>query len=817
MDSGIATPSPTLRSTSRGRITSILVLAGLILATTLRTWLPESMRSPWLTAEAAEPYQELTAGLLAGHLYLPRAPDSRLTSLTDPYDPALNAPYRIPNLSYYRGHYYLYLGIAPALTLFLPVHLLTGLYLTQHAAIAILCGLGSAAGLWMLCWLRRQFLPHCPGSLLAASAGAWLFADGYQSVLGSGAPANGVAIAGGYAFALLALAASTRGAVSNHRWAWLTLSGLSWGLAVASRPNYLFAALGAGYLVAVHTEPYPSQRTDRAYLNWAALGLPFGGVVVTLLLYNSLRFSQPFEFGQRYMLGGWNQIHLATLGFRSALENIRYYLWRPNHLAAFFPFLQSPDDLATGIVCNAPWLWLAPAAGWAWATSQRSSPARALGSAALVLGAANLLTLILLPSGDPSGVLVTANGRYVFDFQPGLALFVCIGALLAGHQLAADRPWRRGLSCGSALLAAVSILAALSLQFQHLPPESYRPLAAILNQPVLLYDRRSHQAYGPIAFDVTFPMGRYGQTEPLVDTGRTGASDLVYVQYLDATHARFGLARDGAGGPLSEPIQLDFTTRHRLEVWIGSLLPPAGDPAAAHLSEAESIVLKRLVRVVLDGRRVLNDVADCHPASAREVWVGSCPVTPWASRARFGGTVGPAVRLPLTGLARDRDPPEYGDLELEISLPNPVPHTPEPMLTSGVAGAADIIYLDYPATGRIQIGYDHWGHSGVLSPQVAINPSVPHRIIIHLGSLHRRTSQHLQPRSGVETLPPGVRVTIDGNEVLSAPTTAYPSSPFAVAIGRNPIGASTCSYAFTGKIIAVRRLTEPAPPSPPDE
>ena len=71
-------------------------------------------------------YRLLVRGWKKGHLYIDREPAPELLALADPYDPALNHPYKMGDVSLYRGKYYLYFGVAPALTLLFPYALLTG-------------------------------------------------------------------------------------------------------------------------------------------------------------------------------------------------------------------------------------------------------------------------------------------------------------------------------------------------------------------------------------------------------------------------------------------------------------------------------------------------------------------------------------------------------------------------------------------------------------------------------------------------------------------------------------------------------------------
>jgi len=71
-------------------------------------------------------YEYLTEGFLAGHTYLPVEPAPELLRLSDPYDPAANAKYRLWDASLYRGRYYLYFGPGPAVALMLPWRIATG-------------------------------------------------------------------------------------------------------------------------------------------------------------------------------------------------------------------------------------------------------------------------------------------------------------------------------------------------------------------------------------------------------------------------------------------------------------------------------------------------------------------------------------------------------------------------------------------------------------------------------------------------------------------------------------------------------------------
>ena len=107
-------------------------------------------------------YNLLVDGFRAGHLSLKKDAPLRLTQLADPYDPTANAvyrasPYRLYDLSYYKGRLYLYFGVTPALILFWPFVALTGHYLSHREAVVIFCAIGFLASVGLLQALWRRY------------------------------------------------------------------------------------------------------------------------------------------------------------------------------------------------------------------------------------------------------------------------------------------------------------------------------------------------------------------------------------------------------------------------------------------------------------------------------------------------------------------------------------------------------------------------------------------------------------------------------------------------------------------------------------
>src|SRR5712692_5662699 len=84
-------------------------------------------------------YNLLSDAFLAGRLSLLVEPSKELLDLPDPYDPSLNAKFRLHDASLYKGKYYLYFGPVPALTFFIPFRLILHRDLPENFAVALFC------------------------------------------------------------------------------------------------------------------------------------------------------------------------------------------------------------------------------------------------------------------------------------------------------------------------------------------------------------------------------------------------------------------------------------------------------------------------------------------------------------------------------------------------------------------------------------------------------------------------------------------------------------------------------------------------------
>ncbi len=165
-----------------------------------------------LTPNAADAYyNSLVQGFRDGQLNLKKEVPPGLAQAADPYDPPASIPYwglpyRVLDLSYYKGRLYLYFGITPALILFWPFNALTGQYLFHRQAVAIFCAIGFLVSVGLLRALWRRYFVGVSGWVVAACALALGLATGLPALL-SQADVYEVPISCGYMLTMLALAA----------------------------------------------------------------------------------------------------------------------------------------------------------------------------------------------------------------------------------------------------------------------------------------------------------------------------------------------------------------------------------------------------------------------------------------------------------------------------------------------------------------------------------------------------------------------------------------------------------------------------------
>ena len=752
-------------------------------------------------------YDGLMDGFLHGHLYLDLPVDPRLVQAPDPYIPAMRA--LVPHdLSYYRGHYYIYYGVVPLVTLSLPWRLVTGQHLAQFYAVLIYAtgGFLSSAALWLS--LRRRYFPGSGAVVLLAGIAVLGLASGTHAVLRR-ADFWEEPIAAGYCFGMLCLLCLERGLRAPRTALWLGAAGLCLGLAVGSRPTYI---AGAAAFLPVLGWLWWRSRTAAgggpAGSWWRpalALCAGFGAVLAGLAWYNYARFGRPFEFGQTYQ-GTFAPIariagatpRLFDPGF--VPFNAFVYYVAPPQWSRYFPFVKMIHvpagrhnfEFVYGLLTHFPFVWLALLAPLALARR----PAAEGGPLTAFLGA---LALFYAAIGGLLLTFVGAAGRYLVDFTPALMLLAACG-LLGAERIAAGRSRRVWRAIGGAA-AAFSVFVGVMLSFQlhdllrTSNSRAYRALAHAFDLPTYAIERLAGTRYGPLELTLRFPRAAAGTLEPLVTTGWEYESDFLFVRYQEGDRLQFGFEHSNQGVLWSPMLEAERGREHHLMVQMGSLFPPPGHPFYDRMSRYAANGFTRWLRVTLDGQTAFDLPQEFYDGSPGSVRLGDNSRSSTDFGVRFTGELLAAQIGPIT--IPPSDNAGYGPREIDLTLPADTSR-PLPLVTAGQTGRGDILRVQQVGPGIVRFGYDHWGVGFWESDPVAMAPGVRHVLKVALPGL-------LAP-GAARADAPNLSLELDGKTVWKRSVPGYAVPPAEFEFGENRIGASTCDAEYTGVILDVKRL-----------
>lgn len=309
--------------------------------------------------------------------------------------------------------------------------------------------------------------------------------------------------------------------------------------------------------------------------------------------------------------------------------------------------------------------------------------------------------------------------------------------------------------------------------------------------PDLEWLRAAREERGALRLRVRFPRDRFGAQEPLAIAGLPEQFDLVCVRYEDPKTIRIGMHH--AGWPVvrfSPPLPVDYEQKHEVEIELG--LFAAGPWLTAPQRETWR---DRGVSVRLDGRTVLVERFVAHPAEQWQLFVGCTPYPVGTSRQLFAGEMEILPRRSMTRKDLDAVLESGLPIQMQLRFPTAMLGVCEPLLTTGVTGKGDGLYVRYVDGEHVRLGFDHWGVGGFESPPLPIDYDSEHDLTIAMGSLLAKGN----PGRG------RLRVTLDGKVVIDAAQGFHPTSANEVAIGLNEIGLSTAAAAFTGQILSVSR------------
>jgi hypothetical protein len=755
-------------------------------------------------------YSLLVKGFRAGHLSLQVEVPPGVLLLKNPYDPKQNAPFGMHDVSYFKGKFYLYFGAGPAVALYWPIAAVSGHYLNDKQAVFLFASIGFLAGALLVLAIHQRYAPR----LGLASEIAGVLAVGFATmvpVLLRRQEVYEVAISSAHAFFFLSLLCLFQSIHRERNLAWCAAASLSYGLAIASRPTYIFGAASLLVPLFFNFRPGPrGSQTSAPRLLWRAFAaiVPVSLVVGGVLLYNDLRFDSPFEFGHQFAFSGANETTVRDFSISFFWFNCRAYLFEPAHLSSYFPFVRVASMPAApagymgvedpyGVLPNIPFAVLALAA-----------PLACINRPSLRIFVTSVIVAVLAVAVVIFTFQFAAN-RYMVDFLPGVIILSVIGFWGLAERFAGLGG--RLVSSGCVLLLAWSVLFNIFAAFGHneflrtSDPLVYRRLVHAFDSPRLFVDRLIGRTYGPLELVVKFPKGRKGKVEPLVISGSDFLSDYLYVYYESDEKIVLGFEHTSYGGPVTSSLPIDYGRPHRIDVDMPPLYPPVGDPYFDRLPAAVVDAFNERLRVSFDGVPVIETAQQFYPPFSARPSIGGGTASQVALGKRFTGDI-----LSIGQLEADWRPPQktnaVGPLVISLEFPVVLSEVPEPLVSVGYAGRGDILSVKYLDTHHVTFSFDHWGSGGATSAPVEVKPGVRQSLEVGFGSFFPAAER-----------PPGIlaaqwadsagklEVVLDGRKVFESRATFYDVPAETLVLGRNSIGSSSCAARFSGKIIASKR------------
>lgn len=581
-----------------------------------------------------------TEALLEGRLHLNIEPHPALATLENPYLGDQNRPYRILDLSYYRGYYYSYFGLGPIVVLTAPWRLLTGEFLTEPGATWIFLVAHAVVVALLLRWLVRRHFDLGAGTEMLAYA--FLVFAPCTGVLLQGVNPGTVAQSGAYFFLTLGLYAGARTAAAGPgAIRWLVLAATCCGGAIACRPSFAPGMLLlAPALLALISR---NGNWRQAWRPWVAAGAPLTVIAVVLMIYNRARFDSLFEFGNRLQLTDHDYRTMRMFGGDFFAAHAGPFWVEPLKFITVFPFI-----LHRGAGLPAGLLWICPASvlalGW-WSLRRRPGAGsewwHLLGFPLVFAGIWLFLSCYRL-----------FLFHYQIDFMVPWVWVVVVGWFAATQRVVPLATGRLFRFAAHSLVVA-SILAGMAYPAAVRGPAGQDSwMARTANRMAYACFALLGQDYGALRLEVTPPHTppEAGELWPLLSTGNE-QQDVVYLEALENGKARITFFHTGAGSRRGQPFSIAPGRSFEVTLHLGSLLPEDDHPNFAHWSPAERFTARHRLKAEIGGETVLDAFAMFYPSTPQDVRVGEDPLSASSADGPLSGA-GATVGHLLAGAQR---------------------------------------------------------------------------------------------------------------------------------------------------------------------
>ena len=290
--------------------------------------------------------------LINGKVSLPEKPSQELIELKNPYDYSERKGIDyLWDVAYYKGNYYIYFGILPAILIFVPFKLIFGVNLTSVIVLVLFNVLLVFKLVQLLNILIKKYFKSISLGLLGILSFFLLFQSKILWVSARPEFYEMVIVVGTF-FAVNGIYNCIKSNLFDDEkeidYKLLFIGCLSLALSVACRPTLLFISLIIlPNLWKLFIKAIQSYTINRKLLTRFILccALPYIAVGILLMIYNYVRFENPFEFGASYQLTVTNNTNMFSFSFSRLFIGLYSFLFSIPQIIPIFPFVYSNDTL----------------------------------------------------------------------------------------------------------------------------------------------------------------------------------------------------------------------------------------------------------------------------------------------------------------------------------------------------------------------------------------------------------------------------------------------------------------------------------------
>ena len=793
-------------------LTRRLSIVGVITLLFFLSWQTDSLTQAYRLSEPkADYYNLLTEGFIRGSTAMHVAVDLGMLS-PDP-EVRRHSP-SLLDANLYQGKYYLYYGVVPALFFFTPFKLITGNNLAPELAvlISVLIGYCIAIHIWHLA--RERYFPGL-GSGGEVTAHLLLGLSTATPFLITRSSFYEIPIATGYACVMWTCLACYKAMHYKPRYAVIRLAvgSLALGLAVGCRPNYIlaFPALMVVAFMIIYQRKTPHGSISNRSVIVAAIS-PGAIIGVGLATYNFARFGNPLEFGFNYGINSFFDSGATLMSWRFIWPNLQWIYFTPPQLSPYFPYIfpVSGSFRPVGYFGNEAFhgqffslilsIWILLGIFLLRSTKYN---ARTLAFIAFLawIGCSSLQFMTLL---------TIRGNRHCVDFQATFMLLAIITAGLTWSRLKSKRVtsllWGTGLVTIATLSATCNVLGAIQQfdQFSNSRPATFKKLARFFDPLAYkLANNLDNRPHGPIKFQAVFSAQKKASTEPLIIAGLSEYTDGIYAIQHNDNSIEIIMDHHGYGGPRSKIIPIEIGRRYNFEVDLGAFYPPLHHHYFDSYDAYTSNYIKSMVAVKMDENTIIDLQFKSYDAPLNSISIGLNNTTNNPYARNFSGKID---NVNYTRSAQKSNRAKLldcdGILEIKLQFNLSTIGTNQPLITTGITGAGNLIFAKIKSENETEIGLDAWGHGGPISDSIKFDLVKSHNIQIFIGPI---TSPHFWEGQFKESkiapmIKKEIQIWIDGQIAFRTNINHHEKTLNQLNVGSNPQGFSTSTHLFSGKI-----------------